>query len=175
MATPTFNLTARAERKDFAIYVNVGTDAAPEWEVQGYGTEEAALEYSPDEESIVDILGIQHNYVNKLERSMSIDPNSIRPIENTGKLNPILHEYTRRGDLQKLSTFQVLLVYWYTTEKAADLYPTCTIIPQSLGGSSRTDFPYDIKLGGEPVFGTAAKAATTGVVTFTAETSTTTP
>lgn len=169
MAIPTFDLTAKAERRQFALYVNVSdTPSTPEWEVQGYGTEEAALEYSPDEESLTDVLGIQHNSVNKLERSMSFDPNTIRPIGDHGKLNPILHEYTRRGELTKLSTFQVLMVYWYTTDKVADLYPTCTIIPQSLGGSSRTDFPYDIKLGGEPVYGTADKDAS-GVVTFTPE------
>ncbi|MCL2775927.1 MAG: hypothetical protein FWD71_21660, partial [Oscillospiraceae bacterium] len=129
MAAPTFNLTANAERKAFALYIDVSESSTPEWEVQGYGTEDASVAFSPDTSSLIDILGIQHNQVNSLTRAMSITPNTIRPIENFGKLNELLHEYTRRNQLTKLSTFKVLLVYWYTTNSAADLYPTCTVVP----------------------------------------------
>jgi len=175
MANPTFNLTANAERKAFALYVDVSESGTPDWEVQGYGTEDASIAFSPDTTSLIDILGIQHNQVNSLTRAISITPNTIRPVENFGMLNELLHEYTRRNQLTKLSTFKVLLVYWYaetgtTTPVAiADLYPTCTVIPQSLGGTSTVDFPYDMNLGGDVQYGTATRS-TQGDVTFTPET-----
>lgn len=172
----TFNLSEEALRKAFAVYVDVSEQtgewsaASAEWEVQGYKTEEAALEFNPDSETITDVLGDTYTTVNKLERAMSFEPNTIRPVANRGKLNENLHEITRRNELSKMSEFKVLLVYAYvgtSSAIAADMYPSCTIIPQSLGGSSRTDFPYDINFGGEPVHGTVDKLAP-GLV-FTAE------
>lgn len=174
----TFNLTEEALRKAFAVYVDVSEQsgtwsaASAEWEVQGFKTEDTALEFNPDTETITDILGDTYTTVNKLERAMSFEPNTIRPIANRGKLNEILHEMTRRGELSRMSQFKVMLAYAYvgtadTGPFAADVYPSCTVTPQSLGGSSRTDFPYDINFGGEPMFGTVDKLAP-GLV-FTAE------
>lgn len=158
MATPTFNLTAEALRKSLVVYVDVSeTEGTPEWEPQGYKTEEMSMEFNPDSETITDILGDTYTTVNKLERAMSFAPNTLRPIANRGKLNQILHEYTRRNELSRLSNFKVLIAYGYTTDLDADMYPACTIIPQSLGGASRVEFPYDIQLGGEAVYGKVDK------------------
>lgn len=168
MAATTFDLTAKASRGKFAVYVNVGIGTEKEWEIQGFGTEDTSLEFSPDITSFTDVIEIQHNDLNNIERSMTFEPNSIRPIGDHGKLNPILHDYIRRTNKKALSNFEVLLVYWYTTDKQADLYPQSGIYPSSLGGSSSVDFPYEIRPGGEPIFGTAAKDAT-GKVTFTPE------
>lgn len=154
MAIPSFDLTAEALRKSLVIYVNVGTGTTKEWEPQGYKTEEMSIEFNPDQETITDILGDTYTTLNKLERAMSFAPNTLRPIANRGKLNEQLHEYTRRNELSMLSGFEVLIAYGYTENLEADMYPMCTIIPQSLGGSSRVDFPYDIQLGGEAKFGT---------------------
>lgn len=155
MATPTFNLTAEALRKALVMYVDVSEGTGtPEWEPQGYKTEDAAMEFNPDIETVTDILGDTYTTVNKFERAMSFEPNTLRPIANRGKLNQILHEYARRGEYSKMSNFKVLIAYGYTTDLDADLYPACTIIPQSIGGSSRVDFPYDIQFGGEAQFGT---------------------
>lgn len=168
MPTPEFNLTAEALRKSLIMYVDVSDDGdTPEWEPQGYKTEEAALEFNPDIETVTDILGDTYTTVNKFERAMSFAPNTLRPIANRGKLNQILHEYARRGEYSKMSNFKVLIAYGYTENLEADMYPTSTITPQSLGGSSRVDFPYDINLGGEAQFGTVDTLLP--APTFTAE------
>jgi len=167
---PTFNLTANAQRRDFVTYVDVSDEGSlePIWEAQGYGTEDSTVELSPDTESLIDILGIQHNKINSVERSQSVEPNTIRPIGDHGRLNPILLHYTRNDMLTHLSTFKVLYVYWFVNGVNADLYPRSSIVPSSIGGSSTTDFPYEIRPGGEVIHGTATRS-TAGVVTFTPE------
>lgn len=161
MNIPTFNLTTEAERKLFAIYVDVSLgEGAALWEVQGYGVEDASLEFSPEQESKTDVLGIQHNTVKKMERSMSLDPNTLRQVTAAGRLNEILHEYMRRNRLAEMSQFPVLVVYGYVGQEGAyqaDLYTKSTIHPVKLGGSARVEFPVEIQFGGEVVYGTVDK------------------
>ena len=158
---PTFNLTAEALRKSLVLYVDVSESGTPIWEPQGYKTEDASIEFNPDTATVTDVLGDTYTDVNTLERAMSFEPNTLRPVANRGKLNTLLHEYARRNELSKLSTFKVLIAYGYIGDEtdgfAADMYPTCTIVPQSLGGASRVNFPYDINLGGEAMFGSVDK------------------
>jgi len=164
MAAPAFNLTAEALRNAMILYVDVSEQTgswsatSAVWEPQGYKTEDAALEFNPDTTTVTDILGDTYATVNSLERQMSFDPNTLRPIANRGKLNEILHEYVRRNELSKLSEFKIMIAYGYTgtvgTSHEADIYPLSTIEPTSLGGSSRVDFPFNIHLGGEAIFGT---------------------
>ena len=164
----TFTLTSEALRNSMILYVDVSSQtgtwspSAAEWEPQGYKTEDAALEFNPDITTVTDILGDTYTTVEKLERQMSFEPNTIRPIANRGKMNQLLHEYARRGQLSKMQEFKIMLAYGYisttsgtpaVTSYEADIYPASTIVPQSLGGSSRVDFPYEIHLGGEPIFG----------------------
>ena len=166
-STPSFNLTAEALRNTFVLYVDVSqqtgawSPTAAIWEPQGYKTEEAAMEFNPDKSTVTDILGDTYTDVNKFERAMTIDPNTLRPTGVKGKLNEIVHEITRRNKMAELSQFKVLLVYGYigdTTDGfAADIYPDSTITPNSLGGSSRTQMPYDIDFGGTAIFGTVDK------------------
>ena len=166
----TFTLTSEALRNALILYVDVAdqtgawSPSAAEWEAQGYKTEDAALEFNPDKTTVTDILGDTYTTVEKLERQMAFEPNTIRPIANRGKMNQLLHEYTRRGQLSKMQEFKVMIAYGYISKTSsatppvisyeADVYPASTITPQSLGGSSRVNFPYDIDLGGEPMFGT---------------------
>ena len=166
MPVPAINLTEEALRKSLVMYVNVSeqpgtwSPSAAVWEPQGYKTEDTALEFNPDVETVTDVLGDTYTTVNKLERQMSFEPNTLRPIANRGKLNEILHEYTRRNQLSKLQEFKVLIAYGYlgtTGAYEADVYPMSTVTPQSLGGSSRVNFPYQINLGGEAMFGTVDK------------------
>lgn len=170
---PTINLTADAARKLLTVWVDVSEGTgSPLFEVQGYKVEDMSIEYNPDTETITDILGDTYTTLNKLERAMSFAPNTLRAVSNRGKLNQILHEHTRRNNLSALSNFKVLVVYGYigdsTAGYAADLFPECTIIPQSLGGSSKVDFPYDINPGGATQYGTVDKL-TDGLM-FTPET-----
>lgn len=161
MAESTFNLTAEALRKILIVAVDVSEDeTTPEWEIQGYKTEDTAIEFNPDTSTITDVLGDTYTDVNKFERAINFDPNTLRPIENGGKLNLLLHKYQRNEELSKLSQFKVLIGYGYWGTPGAyeaDVYPASTITPASLGGSSRVDFPFDINFGGEKKIGTIDK------------------
>ena len=163
MPAPAINLTEEALRKSLVMYVDVSeqsgtwSPSAAVWEPQGYKTEDTALEFNPDVETVTDVLGDTYTTVNKLERQISFEPNTIRPIANRGKLNEILHELTSRDELSKLSQFKFLMAYGYVGAPGsykAELYPFTTITPQSLGGSSRVNFPYQINPGGEKMHGT---------------------
>ena len=169
MPEPAFTLTSEALRNAMILYVDVSEQtgawdvADAEWEPQGYKTEDAALEFNPDVNTVTDILGDTYTAVEKLERQMSFEPNTLRPIANRGKLNQRLHEQTRRGQLSKLQEYKVMIAYGYisttsgtpaVTSYEADVYPMSTVTPQSLGGSTRVNFPYQINLGGEAMFGT---------------------
>jgi len=167
---PEFNLTGEALRKALIVWVDAADfgSSTPEWEPQGYKTEDASIEFSPETTEIVDILGIQHNTVDSLTRTIDFDPNTLRPIGNKGKVNQKLHEFMRRGMLAELSQFKVLITYGYLPETSnADMYPMCRVVANSLGGSSRVDMPISIAFGGDPEFGSVDKL-TPGLI-FTPE------
>jgi hypothetical protein len=169
MAAPTFNLTnAEAQRNQYIIYVDVSQQSGAwsatvaEWEPQGWKTEDAATELNPEVSTITDILGINHTDVESMQPAMSLAPNTIRPLNNYGKLNTILLDITRRKAYPEFSQFKVMQVFGFigtagTGPFDADVHDKCTITPQSIGGSSRVDFPYDINFGGELKSGTVDK------------------
>lgn len=165
MPSTTFNLTAEALRPQLIVAVDVsdtptaGFEGAV-WEIQGYKTEDTAIEYNPDKSTMTDVRGVTFTDVNKFEKNISFDPNTLRAVDNDGKLNLLLHKYERGDELSKFSQFRVLIGYGYWGDNGAyeaDVYTGCTITPNSLGGSSRVDFPYDIDFGGEKILGTIDK------------------
>ena len=165
-----FNLTAEALRKMMTLHVNVSDDPqSPEWEVQGYKTEDQSIEYNPDVSTVTDILGDTYTDVNKFERQASFEPNTLRM---GSKLSQKLLTLERNDDLAKFSQFEVLIVYGFigtAGSYAADMYPASTIYPNSLGGSSRVNMPFNIHLGGEKKKGTssAIRGTATSPLTFT--------
>lgn len=161
VTTDTINLTSEAVRKLMIVAVDVSeTEDTPEWELQGYKTEDASLELNPDITTITDVLGDTYSDLNKFEKAMSFEPNTLRPISNKGKLNEILLKYERHDQLSKFSRFKVLVAHGYLGDVGAygaETYSACLITPSSLGGSSRVNFPYDINFGGIKVLGTVDK------------------
>lgn len=157
MATPTaFNLTAnqKAERKLFALYVDVSSSATPEWELLGAGVEDSSVETNPDTKTITDIRGITETTVNKFEASQKMDPNTIRGGQ---KLNYKLLDIYRRGAVSELSQFTLLRVWGFIGTAGsyeAEKDVNCTIVPSSVGGSSYVDMPMDITFSGDRTLGT---------------------
>lgn len=162
----TINLTAEAMRPQLIVAVDVSeptnfddyTDA--EWEIQGYKTEDTAIEYNSDTSTLTDVTGRTFTDVNKFEKAIDFDPNTLRPVNNDGKLNEILLRYDLNDQLSKFSQFRVLVGYGFMgTDGAftAYVHQASTVTPQSLGGSSRVDMPINIALGGTKVLGTIDK------------------
>lgn len=166
MASNTINLTAgqKADRKLEMHFVNVGTGEAPAWEILGRGVEEASMEFNHDADQKTDILGITDVDVSAAKPVLALDPNQIRGGQ---KLSEKLLDIERRNAISELSMFEVLNVHAYMGETSftAELHKGCTIVPQSLGGSSYVGMPLNVYLSNDKDLGTATIAD--GVPTFT--------
>ena len=168
MAAANINLAAgqKADRKLEMIFVDVGGDSSPEWEIQGRGVEEAAVEFNHDVEQKTDILGITDTDVSAAKPVMELDPNSIRGGQ---KLSAKLLDIERRNAVSEFGTFSVLHVHCYLGEAngpfTAELHKNCTVVPQSLGGSNYVDMPISIYLSNDKTLGTVT--IENGVPTFT--------
>lgn len=142
-----FNVDAnvKATRKLLRTYVNVGTTESPEWEVLGSGIEESVIELNPDSETVTDILGVTTTAINKWEAVQSFDPFTIK---GGSKLAFKLHQIWQEKAPEKLSQFEVLIVYRYiggaSTGYEAEKQKNCTISITSIGGSAYVDMPIEI-------------------------------
>lgn len=155
----------KADRKLEMHFVNMGTAEAPVWEILGYGVEDATMSFNHDVSTVVDILGISHTDVSAAKPQLDLDPMNIRGGQ---KLSAKLLDIERRNAVSELSEFEVLNVHAYLGEDKAFLaekHVNCTIVPQSLGGSSYVGMPLNVHLSNDKVLGTAT--ITDGVATFT--------
>ena len=165
-----FNLTAdiEAARKLMTTWVNVGTKSSKEWECVGVGVEDSSIETNPDITTTTDILGVTRTKVNKLERSQTLDPMTVR---GGSDLQVKLYNLMRHDSLPEMSAFEVMVVYGYvgsTGTYEAELFDACTITTSSVGGSSTVDMPIDISYGGNHLIGTATTYVSTGTPVWTA-------
>lgn len=163
-----FNVGAnvKAPRKLLMTFVNVGTSTAKEWEIVGKGVEESAIELNPNTNTITDITGVTETAVEKWEPNQSFDPNTVR---GGSKLNFMLHKIWQDKTPEKLSQFEVLLVYAYIGESPtfdAEIQENCTINITSLGGSAYVDMPIEISYSNDITKGTVTFED--NVPTFTA-------
>lgn len=135
----------KAARKLLRTYVNVGSSEEKEWFLVGSGIEESAIELNPDTETITDILGVTTTTVNKWEPAQSFDPFTVK---GGSKLAFMLHQIWQEKAPEKLSQFEVLIVYKYigttTDGYEAELQKNCTINITSIGGSAYVDMPIEI-------------------------------
>lgn len=166
-----FNLTdnQKAERKLLVTAVNVGTSDSPVWQVVGAGVEDSSIEYNPDTETVTDILGITETNVNKLETSQSLDPMTVR---GGSDLAVKLYNQIKYQRLSELSMYDVLLIHAYVGSDGAyeaEKHSNCTIVPQSVGGSSYVDMPIDIQFSNDKTHGTVDNYKAGSTITFTAE------
>lgn len=147
-------------RKMLALAIDVSEDeTTPEYVVIGYKISDSTLEFNPDVESGTDINGRNYSSVNKFEPSQTFDPHRLTGGE-LGKLGAKLLHYFRFNELEKLSQFKCVLIYGMLESEdgyVADMYDACTLTPQSLGGESWTDMPFDVNFGGDITRGTVDK------------------
>ena len=159
--------TGDVRRKLLACAIDVsGSAGAADYFVAGYKIPSASVETNPDSETMTDILGDTHTTVNKFEPVITFEPHRLF----TGdKIGAILLQYFRDGSLEKFSQFKCILIYGFLgTEGAyqADLYNECTILPNSIGGESYVEMPFEVHFGGEKTQGTVD--ALRGSVNFSA-------
>ena len=155
----------KADRKLEMHFVNMGTADAPDWEILGYGVEDATMSFNHDVSTVVDILGVSHTDVSAAKPQLDLDPMNIRGGQ---KLSAKLLDIERRNAVSELSEFEVLNVHAYLGEESAFLaekHVNCTIVPQSLGGSSYVGMPLNVHLSNDKVLGTAT--INDGKATFT--------
>lgn len=135
----------KAARKLLRTYVDVSDSETPEWYLVGSGIEDSSIELNPDTETITDILGVTTTAVNKWEASQSFDPFTVK---GGSKLAFKLHQIWQDKTPEKLSQFDVLLVYKYIGDDSAgyeaELQQNCTINITSIGGSAYVDMPIEI-------------------------------
>lgn len=155
-----FNVGAgiKAPRKLLKVYVDANSldgSAENDWELVGRGVEESAIELNPNTETVTDITGITETSVEKWEPNQSFEPNTVR---GGSKLNFLLHQIWQEKAPEKLSKFNVLIVYAYingSNESSfeAEKQTNCTINITSIGGSSYVDMPIEISYSNESVQG----------------------
>lgn len=159
----------KAARKLLRTYVDVSGGESAEWYLVGSGVEESSLELNPNTETITDILGVTTTTVNKWEASQSFDPFTVK---GGSKLAFKLHQIWQDKTPEKLSQFNVLIVYKYigddTSGYEAELQKNCTINITSIGGSAYVDMPIEITYSNDIERGTVTFAQ--DVPTFKAST-----
>lgn len=151
-----FNLgdNIKARRKLLMTYVDVAEDSTtPEWEIVGRGVEDSTLELNPTTNTVTDILDITETEVTKWEPKQSFEPNTVR---GGSKLNRLLHKIWEDKTPEKLSQFNVLIVYGYLgtgDTLRGEKHKNCTINITSIGGSEFVDMPIEIMLSNDAVSG----------------------
>lgn len=166
----------KAERKLLVTCVNMGDsisagEGTPKWVPIGVGVEDSAIELNPDSSKSTDILGITESSVNKLEPTQSLSPMTVRGG------NPLLfklNDIQERNALSEFSLFEVMIIKAYIDEGTneahayhAEVHRNCTIIPQSIGGSSYVDMPVNIDYSNDKILGTVNAYKHNDAITFT--------
>lgn len=169
----------KAERKLLVTCVNMGDsisagEGTPKWVPIGVGVEDSAIELNPDSSKTTDILGITESSVNKLEPTQSLSPMTVRGG------NPLLfklNDIQERNALSEFSLFEVMIIKAYIDEGTkeahayhAEVHRNCTIIPQSIGGSSYVDMPVNIDYSNDKILGTVNAYKHNENITFTPNT-----
>lgn len=178
MADLTFNTTAGAtvERELLIAYLNTASGSSsttPVWSPLGCRVEDSSAEYDWSEESVTDILGQTRTSLKKPVITQSFDPYKLdggdAAIVKLWNMGIKDHNYAG------LSNLDMLIVHCYAgtanTAMFAERYSACAVRPTGLGGEGGGDveMPLDVTYGGVRTTGTAAIAS--GVVTFTADSS----
>ena len=157
----------KADRKLEMIFVNMGTSETAEWEILGRGVEEASVAFNHDTNQATDILGITDTVVSPAKPEFDLDPCTIRGGQ---KLSEKLLDIERRNAIAELGQFTILHVHCFlgtASAFTAEKHTNCTIVPQSLGGSTYVGMPMNVYLSNDKTLGTVTIA--NGVPTFKAD------
>lgn len=151
MTIPTIKGTGDVQRKMLACAIDISSTDTPDYLVIGYKITSSAVEFNPEVESGTDINGRNFGSVNKFEPTQSFEPHRLTA-GDLGALGEKLLHYFRYQELEKFSKFKCILIYGFLGDLGAypaDVYDACTITPNSLGGESWTEMPFDVTFGGD--------------------------
>lgn len=173
MADLTFNTTAgqTIAREMLIAYLNTGTTATPVWSAVGKRVEDSSTEYDWDSETKRDILGSTYGRLKKPTITQTFDPCEL-DAGDAAQLK-LWNLAVKDQDAQALANMDMLIVHFYAGQTAfAERYESCMIEITGLGGEGGGDvqMPITVTYGGTRTLGTASKNASTGEVTFTADT-----
>ncbi len=169
MDNVTFNTAAGSTiaRKLLLLYLNTGTSDTPVWSVVGKRVEDSSMEYDWGEESKTDILGNTYTSLKEPVITQTFDPCEL----DSGDVAQvkIWNQSIKDHDIGAMTNNDLLVVHTYTGDATkgafAERYPSSTVKPSGLGGSSTIGMPIDVTFGGQRETGTAK--VTAGTVTFT--------
>lgn len=138
-------------------YVDVSDGAeTPEWEVLGYGIEDASYEVDFDKETTTDILCLTETDITNVVESINYDPHELHA---GNKLQAILTDIFIRGNHNEYTGFKTLTVHAYKGETTypAVQHDNSTITIERLGGANFIEMPITIDFGGVRTVGTTDK------------------
>lgn len=168
----TFNTKAgqTVDRGLLILYLNVGTNEAPDWAPVGKRVEDSSAEYDWGKESKTDIFGDTYTTLKKPTITQSFDPCELDGGDKAQL--KIWNMAIKDHDTQALSNLDMLMVHLYAVDADktfAERYDSCCVTPTGLGGSGggTIGMPIEVTFGGERTTGTASVDAA-GVVTFAA-------
>jgi hypothetical protein len=159
--------------KSGSTYVAVSGTEAPEWmantyytkradgmhrEILGARTEDSAIEFNPDTETITDILGITYTDVNKTEPQQDFDPFYLMGGSNLGEY---LAEAALKNNIAAYNNvFNVYVITAFIGEAGsykAVKHSGCSIIPTSIGGDAYVSMPIEVHFSNNITSGTVDK------------------
>lgn len=172
MAELTFNTKAgqTVDRGLLILYLNVGTQEAPEWAPVGKRVEDSSAEYDWGKESKTDIFGDTYTTLKKPTITQSFDPCELDGGDKAQL--KIWNMAIKDHDTKALSNLDMMMVHLYAVDNEkpfAERYGSCCVTPTGLGGSGggNIGMPIEVTFGGERTTGTAS-VDKTGAVTFAA-------
>ena len=174
MADLTFNTNSgqTIAREMLVVYLNTGTSAAPVWSAVGKRVEDSSTEIDWDTETVRDILGAVYSTMKKPTIKQTFEPCNLDA--GDAAQVKLWNVAIKDQDAQALANQDMLLVHFYAGTAStpfAERYPNCMVEVTGLGGEggSNIGMPITVTFGGTRVKGTASRDASTGVVTFTAD------
>lgn len=152
------------------LYLNVGTQEAPEWAPVGKRVEDSSAEYDWGKESKTDIFGDTYTTLKKPTITQSFDPCELDGGDKAQL--KIWNMAIKDHDTKALSNLDMMMVHLYAVDNEkpfAERYGSCCVTPTGLGGSGggNIGMPIEVTFGGERTTGTAS-VDETGAVTFAA-------
>lgn len=172
MAELTFNTKAgqTVDRGLLILYLNVGTQEAPEWAPVGKRVEDSSAEYDWGKESKTDIFGDTYTTLKKPTITQSFDPCELDGGDKAQL--KIWNMAIKDHDTKALSNLDMMMVHLYAIDNEkpfAERYGSCCVTPTGLGGSGggNIGMPIEVTFGGERTTGTAS-VDESGAVTFAA-------
>ncbi len=159
--------------KSGETFVAVSGVSAPEWmantyytksvdgmhrEILGARTEDSAIEFNPDIETVQDILGITYTDVNKTEPQQDFDPFYLM---GGSALGEYLAEAALKNDIAAYNNvFNVYVITAFIGEQGsykAVKHSGCSIIPTSIGGDAYVSMPIEVHFSNNITAGTVDK------------------